>query len=124
MGLKVFTNTKVRKPWYCSTENYIPAGVRLSSSVMSGAPMHAMRTSGKGTGSCYHLCSEQRSRLYFGVNTQTRSGVMDWTLGSSTDVVSSQVSASAWVWGVSLLLGCEGVQAGFDDSTIEVSRSK
>ncbi|KAK0681740.1 A2MG protein, partial [Pygoscelis papua] len=26
MGLKVFTNTKVRKPWYCSTENYMPAG--------------------------------------------------------------------------------------------------
>ncbi|NXW08103.1 A2MG protein, partial [Fregetta grallaria] len=24
MGLKVFTNTKVRKPWYCSTENYTP----------------------------------------------------------------------------------------------------
>ncbi|NWH24604.1 A2MG protein, partial [Grus americana] len=46
MGLKVFTNTKVRKPWYCSTENYMPAGLRLeSTSVMSGAPMHSMRTS-------------------------------------------------------------------------------
>ncbi|NXS76046.1 A2MG protein, partial [Pandion haliaetus] len=46
MGLKVFTNTKVRKPWYCSTDNYMPAGIRLaSSSVMSGAPIHAMRTS-------------------------------------------------------------------------------
>ncbi|NXO47550.1 A2MG protein, partial [Aramus guarauna] len=47
MGLKVFTNTKVRKPWYCSTENYMPAGLRLeSTSVMSGAPMLSMRTSG------------------------------------------------------------------------------
>ncbi|KFQ51204.1 Alpha-2-macroglobulin, partial [Nestor notabilis] len=27
MGLKVFTNTRVRKPWYCSTESYVPAGV-------------------------------------------------------------------------------------------------
>ncbi|KAF1671586.1 Alpha-2-macroglobulin, partial [Pygoscelis papua] len=49
MGLKVFTNTKVRKPWYCSTENYMPAGGRLpSASIMPG--MHGMRTSGKGTG--------------------------------------------------------------------------
>lgn len=78
MGLKVFTNTKVRKPWYCSTENYMPAGLRLeSTSVMSGAPMHSMRTSGKGTGSCYHLCSEQRFCLYFGVNTSTRARVVD-----------------------------------------------
>ncbi|NXK02547.1 A2MG protein, partial [Herpetotheres cachinnans] len=46
MGLKVFTNTKVRKPWYCSIENYIPAEAGLASpAVMSGAPMHAMRTS-------------------------------------------------------------------------------
>ncbi|KFV60267.1 Alpha-2-macroglobulin, partial [Tyto alba] len=46
MGLKVFTNTKVRKPWYCSTENYMPAAARLvSSPVMSATPMHAMRTS-------------------------------------------------------------------------------
>ncbi|NXX11187.1 A2MG protein, partial [Podargus strigoides] len=51
MGLKVFTNTKVRKPWYCSTENYMPApGRLLSTSAMSGAPMYAMRTRGKGTG--------------------------------------------------------------------------
>ncbi|NXT54890.1 A2MG protein, partial [Pluvianellus socialis] len=51
MGLKVFTNTKVRKPWYCSTENYTPAGLHFASpSAMYGAPMHAMRTSGKGTG--------------------------------------------------------------------------
>ncbi|NWU72840.1 A2MG protein, partial [Pterocles burchelli] len=42
MGLKVFTNTKVRKPWYCSTENYMPAGVRIPS---PGASMLAMRTS-------------------------------------------------------------------------------
>ncbi|CAM9958231.1 unnamed protein product [Bubo scandiacus] len=45
MGLKVFTNTKVRKPWYCSSENYMPAGARFASSpVMSARPMHAMRT--------------------------------------------------------------------------------
>ncbi|NXJ98386.1 A2MG protein, partial [Corythaixoides concolor] len=51
MGLKVFTNTKVRKPRYCSTENYMPTGAGLAlPSVMSGAPMHIMRTSGKGTG--------------------------------------------------------------------------
>ncbi|XP_010083001.1 PREDICTED: alpha-2-macroglobulin-like, partial [Pterocles gutturalis] len=42
MGLKVFTNTKVRKPWYCSTENYMSAGVHIPS---PGAPMLAMRTS-------------------------------------------------------------------------------
>ncbi|KAM4671516.1 alpha-2-macroglobulin-like isoform 2-T2 [Amazona ochrocephala] len=47
MGLKVFTNTRVRKPWYCSTESYMPAGLGLGApSVMSGAPMHAMRISG------------------------------------------------------------------------------
>ncbi|NXN41120.1 A2MG protein, partial [Rhinoptilus africanus] len=47
MGLKIFTNTKVRKPWYCSSENYMPGGGRFAStSVMSGAPLHAMRTSG------------------------------------------------------------------------------
>ncbi|NXJ41885.1 A2MG protein, partial [Ciconia maguari] len=47
MGLKVFTNTKVRKPWYCSTESYTPAGLHLASnSLMSGAPMHAMRMTG------------------------------------------------------------------------------
>ncbi|NXF34943.1 A2MG protein, partial [Nyctibius bracteatus] len=45
MGLKVFTNTKVRKPWYCSTENYSPAGARFLSSPSVMAPMHAMRTS-------------------------------------------------------------------------------
>ncbi|XP_064318863.1 alpha-2-macroglobulin [Phalacrocorax carbo] len=45
MGLKVFTNTKVRKPWYCSTENYVPAGVRLAPPpMMSRGPLYAMRT--------------------------------------------------------------------------------
>ncbi|NXN63756.1 A2MG protein, partial [Himantopus himantopus] len=64
MGLKVFTNTKVRKPWYCSTENPMPAGVRFAStSVMSGAPMHAMRTSGKGTGTPEELT--ETVRKYF-----------------------------------------------------------
>ncbi|KFQ34690.1 Alpha-2-macroglobulin, partial [Mesitornis unicolor] len=46
MGLKVFTNTKVRKPWYCSTENYMLAEPRLpSSSIMAGTPMYALRKS-------------------------------------------------------------------------------
>ncbi|KAM9579849.1 alpha-2-macroglobulin-like isoform 1-T1 [Guaruba guarouba] len=50
MGLKVFTNTRVRKPWYCSTESYVPAGLGLGApSVMSGAPMHAMRISDSGS---------------------------------------------------------------------------
>ncbi|NXX75556.1 A2MG protein, partial [Urocolius indicus] len=43
MGLKVFTNTKVRKPWYCSTENYMPEVGFASPSATSGAPMYAMR---------------------------------------------------------------------------------
>ncbi|NXE25543.1 A2MG protein, partial [Ardeotis kori] len=30
MGLKVFTNTKVRKPWYCRAENSMPAGAGLT----------------------------------------------------------------------------------------------
>ncbi|NXA30027.1 A2MG protein, partial [Ibidorhyncha struthersii] len=64
MGLKVFTNAKVRKPWYCSTENPMPAGIRFAStSVMSGAPMHAMRTSGKGTGTPEELA--ETVRKYF-----------------------------------------------------------
>ncbi|XP_009892430.1 PREDICTED: alpha-2-macroglobulin [Charadrius vociferus] len=47
LGLKVFTNTKVRKPWYCSTENPMPAAVHFASpSVIPGVSMHAMRTSG------------------------------------------------------------------------------
>ncbi|NWS75318.1 A2MG protein, partial [Crotophaga sulcirostris] len=41
MGLKVFTNTKVRKPWYCNTENYMPTGIR----VKSASPMFSMRPS-------------------------------------------------------------------------------
>ncbi|PKU32759.1 hypothetical protein llap_16937 [Limosa lapponica baueri] len=46
MGLKIFTNTKVRKPWYCSSENYVPAGARFASN--SAVPgMLAMRTSGQ-----------------------------------------------------------------------------
>ncbi|NXD86604.1 A2MG protein, partial [Halcyon senegalensis] len=45
MGLKIFTNTKVRKPWYCSTEHPMPAGMRLASpTVRPGASMYAMRT--------------------------------------------------------------------------------
>ncbi|NWS61746.1 A2MG protein, partial [Chunga burmeisteri] len=48
MGLKVFTNTKVRKPWYCGSENYMPVEAHLASpAVMSGASMQAMRTSGR-----------------------------------------------------------------------------
>ncbi|NXG74957.1 A2MG protein, partial [Baryphthengus martii] len=47
MGLKIFTNTKVRKPWYCSPENLVPAGrMHPSPPEMSRAPMQAMRTSG------------------------------------------------------------------------------
>lgn len=54
MGLKVFTNTKVRKPQYCSTGIYVPAAARLESAPLSsGGSMSAMRTGGKGTGSCY-----------------------------------------------------------------------
>ncbi|NXW87674.1 A2MG protein, partial [Alopecoenas beccarii] len=45
MGLKVFTNTKVRKPWYCSTDIYMPVAARLeSASLSSGTPMYGMRT--------------------------------------------------------------------------------
>ncbi|XP_021250433.1 alpha-2-macroglobulin-like [Numida meleagris] len=46
MGLKVFTNTKVKKPWYCSTESYTPAPSPIvASGGMAGAPMYALRTS-------------------------------------------------------------------------------
>ncbi|NWQ77752.1 A2MG protein, partial [Columbina picui] len=42
MGLKVFTNTKVRKPQYCTTNIYMPVAARLeSASLSSAAPMHA-----------------------------------------------------------------------------------
>ncbi|KFV74296.1 Alpha-2-macroglobulin, partial [Dryobates pubescens] len=45
MGLKIFTNTRVRKPWYCNTENLVPVGARFAShSVMSAAPTYTMRT--------------------------------------------------------------------------------
>ncbi|NWQ66220.1 A2MG protein, partial [Neopipo cinnamomea] len=48
MGLKVFTNTRVRKPWYCSPENYayfaLPETVPAPSSFRAGAPMYAMTT--------------------------------------------------------------------------------
>ncbi|NXT03581.1 A2MG protein, partial [Jacana jacana] len=45
MGLKVFTNTKVRKPWHCSTENYMPVGARFASNAaMPG--VHAMKMRG------------------------------------------------------------------------------
>ncbi|XP_064904467.1 alpha-2-macroglobulin isoform X5 [Columba livia] len=45
MGLKVFTNTKVRKPQYCSTGIYVPAAARLESAPLSsGGRMSAMRT--------------------------------------------------------------------------------
>ncbi|NWX20055.1 A2MG protein, partial [Aegotheles bennettii] len=47
MGLKVFTNTKVRKPWYCSTGNYLTEAAGLG--LPGPPPMYAMRTSGKGT---------------------------------------------------------------------------
>lgn len=73
MGLKVFTNTNVRKPWICSPGNcrypgYPEAGVGAPAA-MAAPPMYAMRTGGKGTRFCYHFCSEQRSCLYFEVKT-------------------------------------------------------
>ncbi|POI26552.1 hypothetical protein CIB84_009698, partial [Bambusicola thoracicus] len=46
MGLKVFTNSKVKKPWYCSTESYAPSGIHITASEgLAGAPMYALRTS-------------------------------------------------------------------------------
>ncbi|NXC20362.1 A2MG protein, partial [Corythaeola cristata] len=67
MGLKVFTNTKVRKPRYCHTENYMPAGAGLAlPSVMSGAPMHLMRTSDRLYGmSSTPAEPTERVRKYF-----------------------------------------------------------
>ncbi|NXD07158.1 A2MG protein, partial [Nothocercus nigrocapillus] len=45
MGLKVFTNSKVKKPWYCSTGN--PVYLEASPSVAAALPgMHALRTMG------------------------------------------------------------------------------
>ncbi|KGL79417.1 Alpha-2-macroglobulin, partial [Tinamus guttatus] len=44
MGLKVFTNSKVKKPWYCSPRN--PMYLEVSHSVGGVLPeMHALRTS-------------------------------------------------------------------------------
>ncbi|XP_009465522.1 PREDICTED: alpha-2-macroglobulin-like [Nipponia nippon] len=58
MGLKVFTNTKVRKPWYCNTEIYVPPAAHLaSSSAMPGASVHAMRTSGFEENRLYAMLS-------------------------------------------------------------------
>ncbi|XP_068557479.1 alpha-2-macroglobulin [Anas acuta] len=42
MGLKVFTNSKVKKPRYCNFGNYIPAGMPVPSALMS--PSHDART--------------------------------------------------------------------------------
>ncbi|NXO02970.1 A2MG protein, partial [Rhinopomastus cyanomelas] len=42
MGLKVFTNTKVRKPWYCNTVNH--AHGEVASSAMLAGPMYALRS--------------------------------------------------------------------------------
>ncbi|NXW53827.1 A2MG protein, partial [Eurystomus gularis] len=58
MGLKIFTNTKVRKPWYCSSEDYMLRGVRPGSpEAMSAAPTYAMRTSGRQRGMVYEKLS-------------------------------------------------------------------
>ncbi|NWV59692.1 A2MG protein, partial [Malurus elegans] len=53
MGLKVFTNTNVRKPQFCSPSNHMypvhhSAGMGVPAA-MAAPPMYAMRTSGKGT---------------------------------------------------------------------------
>eukprot|EP00076_Gallus_gallus_P033040 XP_024998578.1 alpha-2-macroglobulin isoform X2 [Gallus gallus] len=46
MGLKVFTNSKVKKPWYCSTESYAPAGIHIAASEgLARTPTYALRTS-------------------------------------------------------------------------------
>ncbi|KAI1242116.1 hypothetical protein IHE44_0005633 [Lamprotornis superbus] len=49
MGLKVFTNTNVRKPWFCRPSNHIyaahpPAALGVPAA-MTETPMYAMRTS-------------------------------------------------------------------------------
>ncbi|NWW27659.1 A2MG protein, partial [Falcunculus frontatus] len=53
MGLKVFTNTNVRKPWFCSPSNHMYPGLPSAGvgapAAMAAPPMYAMRTSGKGT---------------------------------------------------------------------------
>ncbi|NXK41924.1 A2MG protein, partial [Piprites chloris] len=49
MGLKVFTNTRVRKPWYCNSDNYahrvLPEAHLAPAALTLEAPMYAMRTS-------------------------------------------------------------------------------
>ncbi|XP_008945184.1 PREDICTED: alpha-2-macroglobulin-like, partial [Merops nubicus] len=45
MGLKIFTNTKVRKPQYCSTENHLPEALVAASSGVRGARMYGARAS-------------------------------------------------------------------------------
>ncbi|NXU52220.1 A2MG protein, partial [Turnix velox] len=71
MGLKIFTNTKVRKPWYCSSDNYMPMeGHFASPAVMAGAPMYAMRTSGPQGNRLYATAStpeevKETVRKYF-----------------------------------------------------------
>ncbi|NXE96207.1 A2MG protein, partial [Menura novaehollandiae] len=54
MGLKVFTNTNVRRPWFCSPSNSMyplrPLAGMAASVAMAGPPAVAMRTSGKETG--------------------------------------------------------------------------
>ncbi|NWY27905.1 A2MG protein, partial [Pheucticus melanocephalus] len=53
MGLKVFTNTKVKKPWICGPGNHIypvrGSGGLGAPAAMVAEPMYAMRASGKGT---------------------------------------------------------------------------
>ncbi|NXM61042.1 A2MG protein, partial [Illadopsis cleaveri] len=48
MGLKVFTNTNVRKPWFCGPNQIYPAhdsAGRGAPVAMAASPMYAMRTS-------------------------------------------------------------------------------
>ncbi|XP_065598346.1 alpha-2-macroglobulin-like isoform X2 [Cyrtonyx montezumae] len=50
MGLKVFTNSKVKKPWYCSTRSYAIAESHITESQgLAGAPMYALRTSAQSS---------------------------------------------------------------------------
>ncbi|NWR20573.1 A2MG protein, partial [Emberiza fucata] len=54
MGLKVFTNTNVKKPWICSPSNHIYPAAHASAGLgapaaMAASPMYAMRASGKET---------------------------------------------------------------------------
>ncbi|NWR61759.1 A2MG protein, partial [Bucorvus abyssinicus] len=47
MGLKIFTNTKVRKPWYCSTENHMLEAGRAGAPSPIHAPMYASSRIGR-----------------------------------------------------------------------------